>query len=541
VQKVLLVFILFLLLLPQLPVSAQFTLSADMSAEISVNFNSLMTANYSIDGYAFSVRALGVDADPSSMSLVLKNREVRESAVRMVEEEFWRLKNSTFPSIEMSVDRVEIGSEAVRIGGREALHIRIEGNMSVAPEDIGYSIDLNKIFNSYDPVAIVGSMIAGAEGIKSSELPERKPELSEEEIYEGALKAGAYADINFSLAQMQRIGVDYRCRIALPEGIRLESTNVRESKEGNRYVIEFDQGDSAIKGRVKSANAPEYDGEEVNVQGYAHIDESAITIDLPAFFESLWFEAAARGHVEARVNMTIDHFKAPEGIREIMPEGTGMDYIDGDAIRFGYEAGMLTEEDIRQMFDVIVPAIERMYQGLFSGLGSSTVVLSVDVENFIDQLKGEGLLTINAEGYLDVPLIALIRGSGAGAEGVLTPGLIRIARNIIDLARTRTVPLSFTIENPLKYWPLEFYVTFGQGLQANGDNELHISVPPAEREKQDVQIWFSFPFVISLAKPYAVVVYLLFLMALAILAALYFVVKAFHSACYNYKRERKRI
>ncbi|MDY6985529.1 MAG: hypothetical protein SVE93_03890, partial [Candidatus Thermoplasmatota archaeon] len=222
-----------------------------------------------------------------------------------------------------------------------------------------------------------------------------------------------------------------------------------------------------------------------------------------------------------------------------MPEGAGMDYIDADAIRFGYRAGMLTDEDIREMFDVIVPAIERMYQGLFSGFGGSKVTLSVDVEGFIDQLKEEGPLTINMEGYLDVPLIALIRGSGASdAGGAFAPGLIRIAENLVDLGRTRTVPLSFTIENPLKYWPLEFYITFGEGLEANGDNELYMDVPPAEREEQEVQIWFSFPFVISLATPYALLVYLLVLMALAVLAAVYFIVKAFHSAYYKHLNKK---
>ncbi|MDY6985194.1 MAG: hypothetical protein SVE93_02145, partial [Candidatus Thermoplasmatota archaeon] len=433
-QKVLFVIVFLLLLLP--PASAQFNLTADMRADINVEFDSLMHANYSIEGYIFSVKAFGIAADPASTATLLKNKEIREPAIRMIREEFVRIKNSIFPSLNLTLKTIEISPETAVIGNRRALVLRLGGDMSIAPEDIGYSIDLDRIFNAYDPVAVVSSMIAGAEGMKSSELPERKPEVSEEEIYEGALKAGAYADINFSLKRMQSLGIDYRCRIVLPEGIKLENTNLRAGEGG--HVIEFDQRASAIKGRVASTSAPRYEGEGVSVQGYASIDESTIAIDIPAFFRSLWLEDAARGHVSARVSMTIDHFRAPGGMREIMPEGTGMDYIDADAIRFGYRIGMLTDEDIREMFEVIVPAIERMYQGLFSGFGGSKVTLSVDVEGFIDQLKEEGPLTIDLEGYLDVPLIALIRGSGASdAGGAFAPGLIRIARNLVDLGRTR--------------------------------------------------------------------------------------------------------
>jgi hypothetical protein len=399
--------------------------------------------------------------------------------------------------------------------------------MSVTPEDIGYKIDLERIFNGYDVVSIVGSMISGAEGAKGSEPPERVQKVSDEEIYQGALDAGAYADMNFSLASMQRIGIDYSCRIALPEHVMFENTNVKQIKEGDRYVIEFDERDSAIKGRLVSDTAPEYVEDDVMAKGYARIDGSSVMIDLPAFFRSLWLEDAARGHVSARTSITIDHFRAPEALRSIMPGGTGMDYIDADAIRFGYRIGMLTDEDVSEMFGIMVPAIESMYQDLFSGFGSSDVALDADVSGFIEQLKkGEGPLVIEAEGYLDVPLIALIRGSGTGAGGTaFMPGMVRIARSLIDLARTRVVPLSFSLRNPLKYWPLDFHITFGEGLEANGDKELKMSIPPGESARQDIKIGFSFPFVISLASPYAVVVYILVLMTLALLALLYFVLE----------------
>jgi hypothetical protein len=445
----------------------------------------------------------------------------------MIRDEFMTMKNSVFPSMNLTLKNIDIDPEPIMVNNRMGLRIRLEGDMDVTPRDVGYNINLTEIFNSYDPVEIVSSMISGAEGMKSSEPPERAPRVSEEEIYMGALNAGAYADINFSLAPMQRLGIDYNCRIALPEHVMLEGTSLRQHREGNRYVIEFDERDSAIKGRVMSDLAPHYDSDDVRVEGSAHIDESAITIDLPEFFRTMWLESAARGHVRARAVITMDHFRMPDSMRAIMPQGTGMDYIDADAVRLGYRAGMLTDEDVNSVFEVIVPAIERMYQGLFAGFGSSKVILSADVDGFIDQLgAGEGPLTIEAEGYLDVPLIALIRGPPpASGEGVPLPGLVRIVQSLIDLARTMTVPISLSIENPMKYWPLDFSVSFGEGLQVNGDNTLNFSVPPGGRERLDMRIWFSLSFVTALAVPYSVIVYLLVLMALALLALLYFVIK----------------
>ena len=503
------------------------TLTSDMSADIDVSFDSLMHASYTIDGYIFSVRAFGINADAFTLSEILRDDGVRKSVEAIVRDEFMKMKDSAFPYMNLTLDSVYLDyTETTRMDGREAMHIRLKGGMRFTLEDMGYDVDMERIFNSYDPVSIVSSMISGAEGMKSSGTPKRVQKVSEEELYQGALDAGAYADMNFSLASMQRIGVKYTCRIALPEHVMFENTNVRQVKEGDRYVIEFDERDSAIRGRIVSDAAPRYDSDDVMVEGTARIDENSITIDLPAFFRSLWLEAAARGHVSARTSITIDHFKAPDGIREIMPESTGMDYIDTDAMRFGYRAGILTDEDVSEMFGVIVPAIEAMYQDLFSGFGSSRVMLSADVPGFIDQLKANetGPLRIEAEGYLDVPLIALIRGSGtdAGGGSSFMPG---IARSLIGLARTRVVPLSFSLRNPLKYWPLDFHITFGEGLEANGDKELNVRVPPGESARQDIKIWFSFPFVISLASPYAVVVYILALMALAILALLYFVLE----------------
>jgi len=275
--------------------------------------------------------------------------------------------------------------------------------------------------------------------------------------------------------------------------------------------------------------APHYDNDDVRAEGSARIDQSVITIDLPEFLRTRWMEAAGRGHVRAKAVITMDHFRSPDGIRAIMPEGTGMDYIDADAVRFGYRAGMITDEDIRNMFTVIVPAIERMYQGLFAGFGNSKVVLSVNVEDFIEQLKagGEGPLTIEAEGYLDVPLIAFIRGSPPAGDGggAPLPGLVRIAQSLINLARTRTVPISLSMENPLKYWPLNFSVTFGDGLQVNGGSALNFTIPPGGSERLDIRIWFSLPLVTALATPYSILVFLLALIALAVLALIYLIIK----------------
>ena len=526
-NKLFLFAIVLLLLLPA--AGAQFTLSADMSADIDVYFDSLMHANYTIEGYAFSVRAFGISADPRGMSAIMRNTTVRDSSVKMIEEEFMKMKDAAFPALNISLKSAEIDPEPVSIGGRTALKIRMEGDMNMKPGDIGYNINLTRIFNSYDPVEIVSSMINGAEGMKSPQLPTRVPGMSEEEIYAWAMDAGAYADMNFSLVPMQRIGVDYNCSIVLPEHVMLEGTNVRQSREGSRHVIEFDERDAAIRGRIASDMAPHYDGDDVRVEGTAHIDQSVITIDLPEFLRTQWMEAAARGHVRAKAVITVDHFRSPEGIRAIMPRGTGMDYIDADAVRFGYRIGMLTDEDVNSMFEVIVPAIERMYQGLFAGFGSSKVVLSVNVEDFIEQLKADerGPLVIEAEGYLDVPLIAFIRGSPPAGDGsgAPLPGIVRIAQSLINLARTRTVPLSLSMENPLKYWPLDFSVTFGEGLQVNGDNTLNFSVPPGGRERLDIRIWFSLPFVIALATPYSILVFLLAIIALAALALLYLVIK----------------
>jgi len=504
------------------------TLTSDMSANIDVRFDSLMHASYTIDGYIFSVKAFGINADPFTILEILRDGKVRNSSEALVREEFMKMKDSAFPYMNMTLDSVYFDNAETEMGGRKALRLRLKGGMSVTPEDIGYKIDLDRIFNSYDPVSIVGSMISGAEGMKSPELPERTPKISEEEIYRGALDAGAYADINFSLVPMQRIGVDYACRIALPEHVMFENTTLKQIKEGDRYIIEFDERDSAIRGRIVSDAAPRYDSDDVSVEGYARIDESAITIDLPELFRTRWLEAAARGHVSAKAIITVDHFGMPGDMRSIMPGGTGMDYIDADAIRFGYRIGMLTDEDVGEMFDVMVPEIELMYKELFAGFGSSDVVLDADVPGFIEQLKSNetGPLRIEAVGYLDVPLIALIRGSGTGeGSAQITPGMVRIARSLANLARTRVVPLSFSLKNPLKYWPLDFHVAFGEGLEANGGRELDISVPPGGSARQDIRIWFSFPFVISLASPYAVVVYILALMALALLALLYFVLE----------------
>jgi hypothetical protein len=365
-----LAFLLFASVLTQ--ASAQgVTLTSDMSADINVRFDSLMHASYSIDGYIFSVKAFGINADAFTLSEILRDDGVRKSSEALVRDEFMKMKDSAFPYMNLTLDSVYMDyAETTRVGGREAMRIRLKGGMSVTPEDIGYKIDLERIFNSYDPVSIVGSMISGAEGMKSSELPKRVQKVSEEAVYQGALGAGAYANMNFSLASMQRIGVDYKCRIALPDHVMLEGTNLKQVKEGDRYLIEFDERDSAIRGRIVSDAAPHYDRDDVSVEGYARIDENAVMIDLPAFFRSLWLEHAARGHVSARTSITVDHFRAPEGLRAIMPQGTGMDYIDADAIRFGYRIGMLTDEDMTEMFGVIVPAIEAMYQNLFSGFGS---------------------------------------------------------------------------------------------------------------------------------------------------------------------------
>jgi len=512
------------------PSSAQgVTLTGDISAEINVRFDSLMHASYSIDGYIFSARAFGINADAFTISEILRDDGVRKSVEAMVREEFMKMKDSAFPYMNLTLDSVYFDyAEIAMVGGREAMRLRLKGGMSITPEDVGYKIDMERIFNGYDPVSIVSSMISGAEGMKGSATPKRVQQVSDEEIYSGAMDAGAYADMNFSLASMQRIGARYTCRIALPEHVMLENTNVRQTREGDRHVIEFDEKTDAIRGRIVSDRAPRYDSDDVIVEGYASIDESAVMIDLPAFFRSLWLEDAARGHVSARTSITVDHFRAPEGLMAIMPQGTGMDYVDADAIRFGYRIGMLTDEDLTEMFGVIVPAIEAMYQNLFSGFGSSKVILSVDVQGFIEQLKSNetGPLRIEAVGYLDVPLIAFIRGSGTGGGSAqITPGMVRIARSLIGLARTRVVPLSFSLRNPLKYWPLDFHITFGEGLEANGGKELYISVPPGESARQDIRIWFSFPFVISLARPYAAVVYILALMALALLALLYFVLE----------------
>jgi len=516
-----------LLLLPA--AGAQFTFTADASADINVVFDQLMHANYTIEGYAFSVRAFGITADPRGMSAIMRNSTVRNSSMKMMEEEFMKMKNSVFPALNISLKSVEIDPEPVSIGGRRALKLVLTGDMNLKPEDIGYNINLTRIFNGYDPVEIVSSMINGAEGMKSPQIPKRTPKISEEEIYTWAINAGGYADVNFSLVPIQRMGVNYNCRIVLPEHVMLENTNVRQHRVGNRYVIEFDEHDAAIRGRVTSDIAPHYDSDAVRVEGAAHVDQSVITIDLPELFRTMWLEAAARGHVRAKAVITIDHFAAPEGLRRIMPQGTGMDYIDADAIRFGYRAGMLTDEDVDNIFRVIIPAVERMYQGLFAGFGSSKVILSADVDGFIEQLRagGEGPLTINAEGYLDVPLIAFIRGSPPAEDGsgAPLPGLWRIAQSLINLARTRTAPLSVSVENPLKYWPLDFSVSFGEGLQVNGGSDLRFSVPPGGRELLDIRIWFSLPFVIALATPYSILLFLLVLIALAALVLIYLILK----------------
>jgi len=358
----------------------------------------------------------------------------------------------------------------------------------------------------------------------------RKPKMSEEEIYRGALDIGCYGNINFPLKSMQNLNIKYKIRVTLPEHLIFENSSVKQTKEGGRYILEFDETASAISGRIVSDLAPKYSSDDVRIEGYVKIDESAVSIDIPAFLKTLWLEKAARGVIEASANLTIDHFKIPEEmLSSMLPGGTGIDYLDANALRFAYKAGIFTDEDIDAMFNAYVPAIESAYSNLFGGYGSADVHLVVDRNRFIESLalNSTGPLIIEAKGYLDMPLINLIKGENGGALSTI-PNIPSI-QSIINLAKARTVTTSFYMANPMGYWPIDFVIDLGKGLSSDGSDQIPIHIDPGEGERIDVKLWFSLPFVINIFKPYSLLVLIFLLLMIALLGFAFFVLELFLS------------
>ena len=158
--------------------------------------------------------------------------------------------------------------------------------------------------------------------------------------------------------------------------------------------------------------------------------------------------------------------------------------------------------------------------------------LVVDKDRFIESLASNstGPLIIDAKGYLDMPLINLIKGPNGGALSTI-PNLPSI-QSMINLAKTMTVTTSFYMANPMAYWPIDFRVDLGEGLSSDGSDQMLIHVDPGEGERIDVKLWFSLPFVINIIKPYSILilVFLLLMMALLGLAffALEFLLSIFH-------------
>jgi len=95
------------------------TLTSDMSANIDVRFDSLMHASYTIDGYIFSVKAFGINADPFTILEILRDGKVRNSSEALVREEFMKMKDSAFPYMNMTLDSVYFDNAETEMGGRK--------------------------------------------------------------------------------------------------------------------------------------------------------------------------------------------------------------------------------------------------------------------------------------------------------------------------------------------------------------------------------------------------------------------------------------
>jgi len=290
-------------------------------------------------------------------------------------------------------------------------------------------------------------------------------------VAQGFLNAGGTAEFTIPAMNLE-LGVNPVAKLILSPGMRLQGQSGIESLEtGERYGYSWDPR-SSFHGTIYSTHRKVYtdskivvdvlvDLNKVNVN-YGNIPQSTIEADITG-------------------DLAFYRLKNPSEVRDSLPDGISIEYINADVLRLAYDAGLITRKEIDDIIDNKTKEIEKEMRDSFG----DNAFLHIEVDDStltgynVEDMKDTPPIRIKGIAHISMPL-----SGGEGAGGGQFTGAYVLKEFSIDFPMKPLMGwnITYTVLLPKGIVVTHLQDDHGLAFKGNRDGRDYITVTISDQE-----------------------------------------------------------
>ena len=295
--------------------------------------------------------------------------------------------------------------------------------------------------------------------------------LKDLKVAKGFLNAGGTAEFTIPAMDLE-LGVNPEAKLILSPGMRLQGqTGIESLESGGRYGYTWNPR-SSFHGTIYSTHRKVYTDSKIEVD--VLVDLNKVNVNYGDIQQST-IEADITG------DLAFYRLKTPSEVRDSLPDGISIEYINADVLRLAYDAGLITRKEIDDIIDNKTEEIEKEMRDSFG----DNAFLHIDVDDStltgydVEDMKDTPPIRIKGIAHISMPI-----SGGKGAGGGQFTGTYVLKEFSINFPMKPLMGwnITYTVLLPKGIVVTHLQDDHGLAFKGNRDGRDYITVTISDRE-----------------------------------------------------------